>query len=87
MVAIRDGKISSERIMKQSYLDRLQDIDSFTQTSEVQDEYAILDRAGRVQIPRDLLEKLEISGNRVRMEYADGRIILEKPEEDAPGEG
>ena len=84
VVAIRDGKISSERIMKQSYLDRLQDIDSFTQTSEVQDEYAILDRAGRVQIPRDLLEKLEISGNRVRMEYADGRIILEKPEEDAP---
>lgn len=82
VVAIRDGKISSERIMKQSYLDRLQDIDSFTHTSDVQDEYAILDRAGRVQIPRDMLDKLEISGNRMRMEMRDGRIILEKPSEE-----
>ena len=86
VVAIRDGKISSERIMKQSYLDRLQDINSFTQTSDVQDEYAILDRAGRVQIPRDMLDKLQISGNRMRMELRDGQIILEKPEEEAPKE-
>ena len=86
VVAIRDGKISSERIMKQSYLDRLQDIDSFTQTSDVQDEYAILDRAGRVQIPRDMLDKLQVSGNRMRMEMRDGRIILEKPAEEEKAE-
>ena len=45
VVAIRDGKISSERILKQSYLDRLHDITSFTDVKQVQDEYAILDRA------------------------------------------
>jgi hypothetical protein len=47
----------------------------------VQDEYAILDRAGRLQIPRDMLDKLEISGNRLKVEIQDGRIILERPEE------
>ncbi|MBR6767805.1 MAG: ABC transporter ATP-binding protein [Clostridia bacterium] len=81
VVAIRDGKTSSERIMKQSYLNRLQDINSFTEVDEVQDEYAILDRAGRLQIPRDMLDKLNVSGNRLKVALDDGRIILEKPDE------
>lgn len=82
VVAIRDGKISSERIMKQSYRDRLQDISAFTEEHEVQDEYAILDRAGRLQIPHDMLKQLNVEGNKVRMEMKDGRIIIEKPAED-----
>jgi len=83
VVAIRDGKTSSERIMKQSYLNRLQDINAFTDVQDVQDEYAILDRAGRLQIPRDMLDRLEISGNRLKVAMEDGRIILEKPFEEA----
>ena len=47
----------------------------------MQDEYAILDRAGRLQIPREMLEKMNIQGNKVRMELVDGRIIIEKPED------
>ena len=82
MVAIRDGKIASERVMKQSYLNRLQDIDAFTEVKEVQDEYAILDRAGRLQIPRDMLDRLEVSGNRLKVEVQDGKIILCKPSEE-----
>ncbi len=82
VVAIRDGKISSERVMKQSYLDRLQDITSFTEAQDVQDEYVILDRAGRLQIPRDMLEKLNVSGNRLKMELNGEKIILERPIDD-----
>ena len=79
VVSIRDGKISSERVMKQSYLDRMQDITAFTEEKEVQDEYVVLDRAGRVQIPREMLEQLHVPGNRVRMEMKDGRIVIEAP--------
>ena len=82
VVAIRDGKISSERIMKQSYLDRLQDINSFTEEHEVQDEYAVLDRAGRLQIPREMLDKLNIQANRVRMEMQGDRIIITGSQEE-----
>ena len=80
VASIRDGKISSERLMKQSYRDRLSDISAFTEETEVQDEFAILDRAGRLQIPRDMLEQMKLDGNKVRMELVDGRIIIEKPE-------
>lgn len=86
VASIRDGKISSERIMKQSYLNRLQDIDSFTAVHEVQDEYAVLDRAGRLQIPREMLDRIDHHGNRLRVSMQDGRIILEAPaKEEAKG--
>ena len=59
VVSIRDGKLSSERVMKQSYRDRLSEISAFTEESEVQDEFAVLDRAGRLQIPKEYLEQLQ----------------------------
>jgi len=80
VVAIRDGKISSERIMKQSYLDRLQGITAFTDADEIHDEFAVLDRAGRLQIPREMLEKLNVKGSRVKMELTEGRIVIENPD-------
>jgi ABC-type lipoprotein export system ATPase subunit/bifunctional DNA-binding transcriptional regulator/antitoxin component of YhaV-PrlF toxin-antitoxin module len=83
VVAIRDGKTSSEFIVKQSYADILSSISSFDDNEATQDEYAILDRAGRVQIPADLLEKLDLrGGNRVRIEYSDGKVILAAPSDD-----
>ena len=82
VVAIRDGKIASERIMKESYLDRLSDISALTEVEEVQDEYAVLDKVGRLQLPADMLKKLGVAGNRVRMELKDGEIIIRKPLEE-----
>lgn len=82
VAAIRDGKISSEMIMKQTYKDRLNEITAFTEQSEVQDEFVILDRAGRIQIPRDTLEKLGISGNKVKMDVQGDRVIISRPDEE-----
>jgi len=78
VAAIRDGKISSERIMKQNYLERLNEITSLTEVEEVQDEFAILDRAGRVQIPHDVLEQLGVEGNKVSMEVRNGELVIRK---------
>ncbi len=79
VAAIRDGKISSELILKQDYVERMNEITAFTETKEIQDEFVILDRAGRVQIPREVLERLGIKGNKVRMDVEDDRIIITKP--------
>ena len=79
VVAIRDGKTSSEMILKQSYADRLDSIGMF---DEPHNEYAVLDKAGRVQIPRELLESIGVKGNKVSMEMVDGRIVIGAPEEE-----
>ncbi len=91
VVSIRDGKTSSEKIMRQSYARELENIQMFSEQDEavkhyeeaadVHEEYAVLDRAGRVQIPRELLDKMGIKDNRIKMEYKDGKIILSSEDE------
>ena len=79
VVAIRDGKTSAERIAKCDYAARLDEISGFVQ--ETHDEYALLDRAGRLQLPREMLDALQLTGNRVRVEMENGRIVLTAPDE------
>lgn len=78
VVAIRDGKISSERILKDKYADRVREITVDWREEDTQDEYAVIDRAGRVQIPREMLSSMGIEGNKVKLELKDGAVILTK---------
>lgn len=92
VVSIRDGKTSSERIMRKSYAEQLANISLFSEQEDavrhyetaldVHEEYAVLDRAGRVQIPRELLDKIGVKDNRVKLEYKDGTIILSSGDEE-----
>jgi len=76
VVAIRDGKISSERILKEKYSDRLKEVTIDWREEDTQDEFAIVDKAGRVQIPKELLNGLNMDGNKVRIELVDGKVVL-----------
>lgn len=80
VAAIRDGKISSEHILKENYSERVSHLDTPIDwhEEETQEEYAILDHSGRVQIPAEMLQKLELSGNRIKLEYENGEIVLKK---------
>lgn len=73
VVAIRDGRTSSEIIRKKSYAEELNDlggnlgeIDSDQIEEQEQEpqheELIVLDRSGRLQIPKDYLETLGIKG-------------------------
>lgn len=82
VVSICDGKTSSERIMLESYKERLAEVESFSEQTELEkvngthEEYAIIDRFGRVQIPKDMLNEIGVDGYRVKMEVVDGKIII-----------
>ena len=80
VVMIRDGKISSERLMKQDYLERIKGLNSIEHASEIlegaHEEFAILDRAGRVQLTKDILEQAGIEGTRGKVEVVDGKVII-----------
>lgn len=91
IISIRDGKTSSERIMKKSYAEELANTKLFSEQSEdvaakfqmqvVHEEYAVLDRAGRVQIPKELLDLIHVKDHKVKMEYRDGKIIISGDDE------
>lgn len=80
VVAIRDGKISSERVLKEAFVDRVKESNIDWRAEDTQDEYVVLDKAHRLQIPMELINELGLSDNKVKLEYKDGRIIISKPE-------
>lgn len=85
VISIRDGKMSSELIMKKDYAKELESIAMFSEQDEaethynvemIHEEYAVLDRAGRVQIPKEYLEAIGVKGNRIKLECKDDKIII-----------
>ncbi len=82
VAAIRDGKISSERILKEDFAERMSQADRSVNWSEAetQDEFAILDKAGRIQLPKEMLDEMNLTDNKIRLVTEGGKIILENPE-------
>ncbi|MEC0232717.1 ABC transporter ATP-binding protein [Paenibacillus alba] len=82
VVAIRDGKTSSEILRRKSYQEELQEMEQGIITEgDSHVEYAVVDKAGRLQIPANFLESIGASGtNKVRVAMEDGRIVLLPPE-------
>jgi ABC-type lipoprotein export system ATPase subunit len=74
VVAIRDGKTSSETIRRVAI-----NMSDFAAGNivlgETHDEFVVLDGAGRLQIPRDYLDKLQIK-KRVRLELDGDQIVI-----------
>ncbi|MBQ6675747.1 MAG: ATP-binding cassette domain-containing protein [Ruminococcus sp.] len=74
VVAIRDGRTSSEIVRKRSYkaeLDEMGEMLTHEENEEEQthEELAVLDRSGRLQIPKEQLEALGLrGGDRVKVE-------------------
>lgn len=80
VVAIRDGKISSERVLKEEYADRVKESDIDWRGEETQDEYAVLDRAHRLQIPAEYIDEMKLTDNKVKVELKDRKVVISNPE-------
>jgi len=87
VVAIRDGRTSSEFIRKKSYVEELQEMEQRKEEEkeeqeDTHEELIVLDRAGRLQIPKEYLERLGLQGsNKIKLELEGNRIILFNPED------
>ena len=77
-VAIRDGRTSSETLRHAAIGDE-------GDTAHHAVEYAVMDRAGRVQLPREMTEPLGMA-DRVRLEAGADHIGV-WPDADAAGTG
>ncbi|MBR6173039.1 MAG: ATP-binding cassette domain-containing protein [Eubacterium sp.] len=93
VVMISDGKISSERVIKDAYRER---IDALARRNaedgsgslfeeeaveETHEEYVVLDRAGRLRLSPELREQAGIQGNRVKIEVVDGKVVITREDE------
>lgn len=85
-VLISDGKISTEKIRKESAEEMLRKAQEAGFTGEETDagkqdtheEYSVLDKAHRLQLTEEMLEEAGIDSNKVRVEVVDGKVIISK---------
>ncbi len=86
VVAIRDGRTSSEIVRKRSYVEELNELGDIVRVEDDvgddnREELVVLDRSGRLQLPKDYMETLEIKGGdkiKVELDEEDKRIYLFK---------
>ena len=69
VVAIRDGRTSTETVRREI-------AEGETPTDDQShEEFVVMDAAGRIQIPRDYVEKLGL-GRRVRVDMENGQLVV-----------
>ena len=90
VVAIRDGRTSSEFIRQPDATGGAgADPDVVRPALHMEEadshrEYVVIDRVGRLQIPRDHLQALSISGrDRVRVDLEDDEIVIRRADDDS----
>ena len=77
VVAIRDGKTSTEMLRKAAQLRSFGELSEQAEADATHEEVSVLDRAGRLQIPKEYLEELGLKGgDKVRVELEDDRVCI-----------
>lgn len=73
VVAIRDGKTSSEILRREAT-----GAQEEGESENTHEEWAVLDQAGRLQIPQEYLQAIGAEG-KIKIELEEGRIVLYPP--------
>ncbi len=82
VVMISDGKISTERVLKEEYKNKLNELEGYDLEAlklsgkESHDEYQLLDKAGRIKLSEDMLTAAGIDTNRVKVSVVDKKIVI-----------
>lgn len=75
VLMISDGKVSTEKIIRDIYADTDANV-GFSTSAQSHTEYSVLDKAHRVQLTDDVLEQAGIKTNKVRITVEDGKVVI-----------
>jgi len=79
VISISDGMIGSEMLKKEDYRKRLSELDDNAQPAESHDEYAVIDNKGRIKIPEEYIEDMNLrGGERVKIRKSAGGLEIYK---------
>lgn len=79
VVMISDGKISTEKIMKEEYQRAMNLLDGEgVSGNESHEEYSVLDKARRLQLNEEILAAAGIDSNKVKVQVIDNKVVITK---------
>lgn len=75
VVMISDGKISTEKIMKEQYKSKFDAMED-DYDMDVHEVFSVMDKAHRVQLSNEMLKAAGIDSNKVKITMEDGKLII-----------
>lgn len=79
VLMISDGKISTEKVIREELKQALENLENMDPlSSESHEEYSVMDKANRVQLSDDMLQRAGIDSRRVKISFEDDKIIITK---------
>lgn len=79
VLMIADGKISTEKIMREEYKKAYDTLDEMNEHPDgSHEEYSVLDKAGRVQLNEEMLALAGIDSKRVRVKVEGDQVIISR---------
>ena len=80
IAAIRDGRTSSEFLRVNAYKKEYNELSTYAEEEQSHVELAVVDGAGRIQLPREYLDSLEVKHkSHVKIDLEDDRIVIVNP--------
>ncbi|MEE3399187.1 MAG: ABC transporter ATP-binding protein [Eubacterium sp.] len=81
VVMISDGRVTTEKIMKEEYKENITSINSEDfDMSNVHEEFSVLDKAGRLKLSDEIREQTGLNSSRVKVEVIDGKVVISSNE-------
>lgn len=81
VVMISDGRVTTEKIMKEEYKENISSINSENfDMSNVHEEFSVLDKAGRLKLSDEIREQTGLNSSRVKVEVIDGKVVISSTE-------
>ena len=78
---ISDGRVTTEKIMKEEYKENITSINSEDfDMSNVHEEFSVLDKAGRLKLSDEIREQTGLTSARVKVEVIDGKVVISSTE-------
>ena len=81
VVMISDGRVTTEKIMKEKYREKILDseesgFDLVGSNEESHEEYSVVDKTGRLKLSDEIREQTGLTSSRVKVEVIDGKVVI-----------
>ena len=77
VVMISDGRVTTEKIMKEKYRENISNLSSdMFDMPETHEEFSVLDKAGRLKLSDEIREQTGLNSSRVKVEVIDGKVVI-----------
>jgi ABC-type lipoprotein export system ATPase subunit len=85
VVMISDGRVTTEKIMKEKYREKILSDETYGfdmagDGEESHEEFSVVDKAGRLKLSDEIRQQTGLTSSRVKVEVIDGKVVISSTE-------